>query len=130
MPSAITTATTPRLLIFSKNFAAPTISHIGLGVSSINTAKSLTAANYKAEVYQVRTAVEIRQRINLANSENPQFPVTHVVVCAPWVSAVDFANLTRMFHRIQFVCNCHSNVGFLQADANGVGLIRQYMYLE
>lgn len=120
----------PRAIIVSKNFAAPTISHIGLGVAGINIAKSLKAAGYRAEVWQVRTPVELRQRLNMANSREPDAKVTHVVISAPWIPTLVLQEFARMFPTIEWAVNCHSNVGFLQADTNGVTLIREGIALE
>lgn len=57
--------------------------------------------------------------------------ITHVVISAPWIAATDIRGiLLNQFPTIEFVDNFHSNVAFLQADPNGVKLIRQYIDLE
>jgi hypothetical protein len=38
--------------------------------------------------------------------------------------------MTTQFPHVRFAVNCHSNVGFLQADTNGVKLVREAMEVE
>ena len=38
--------------------------------------------------------------------------------------------LTYKYHNVKFAVNCHSNVGFLQADPNGTKMLREYADLE
>ena len=114
-----------RVLICYKNFAAfnPQISHIGLGVSAQNTAKVLVAHNVDAFVRPVRNAQDILDALK-------KLEATHVVISAPWLSAPDLVTLINQVPDVQFSVNCHSNVGFLQADARGVDLLRQYIDVE
>jgi hypothetical protein len=56
--------------------------------------------------------------------------VTHVEVAAPWIPTVELQTLSFKHHQVQFAVNCHSNVGFLQADTNGVKLLREYLDFE
>ncbi|MGH7484586.1 MAG: hypothetical protein ACREMY_03135, partial [bacterium] len=115
-----------RVLLCYKNFAAnQNISHIGLGVSALCTAKVLKAHGIAAEVHPVLSAHDIAKLID----QRPD--VTNVVISAPWISPADIAGiLLRPYPNVEFAVNCHSNVGFLQADPNGVKLIRQYIDLE
>ena len=107
-----------------KNFAANrNISHIGLGVAAINTAKVLRREGIKADVWPVLSAADLRKR--LAES-----PADHVVISAPWIPSVDMQALSTEYPETHFAVNCHSNVGFLQADRNGVKLVREMMELE
>ena len=62
----------------------------------------------------------------LAN--NPS--VTHVEVAAPWIPTRQLQALTFKYPDVKIAVNCHSNVGFLQADTNGVVLLREYIDLE
>src|SRR5262252_10880554 len=116
----------PHILLCYKNFAASkNVSHIGLGISALNTAKVLNNHGIPTEVSPVTSAAEIASRLKADPT------ITHIVVSAPWISTNDFQSLLLMpFPSVAFVVNCHSNVGFLQADANGVKLIRQYIDLE
>ncbi len=107
-----------------KNFAASrNISHTGLGVSAINTAKSLRRSGICAEVWPIVDVRDIAARLAACN-------VTHVVVSAPWIPSRDLQRLTIDHHEVQFAVNCHSNVGFLQADPNGVRLFGEGMEIE
>ena len=113
-----------RLILAYKNFAAnQNISHIGLGVSALNTCKVLRRAGIMADVWPVVTAKDLRDRLK-------SDPATHVVVCAPWISSVEMQSLALAHPNTRFAVNCHSNVGFLQADSNGVRLIREAMEVE
>ena len=116
----------PHVLLCYKNFAAvQNISHIGLGVSALNTAKVLKAHGILCDVLAVQSAYDIANRLK----QDPS--ITHVVISAPWISTQHIAGILLLpFPTVEFAVNCHSNVGFLQADANGVKLIRQYIDLE
>lgn len=114
-----------KVILAYKNFAANhNISHIGLGVAAINTAKVLRKNGIAAEVWPIVSAADLRQRLAAAED------VTHVVVSAPWIPSVDLQQLTNTYPDVQFAVNCHSNVGFLQADANGVKLVREALEIE
>ena len=113
-----------KLIIAYKNFAASrNISHIGLGVAAINNSKVLRAAGVAAEVWPTVNAGELRARLNAT-------PATHVVISAPWIPSIELQALVRDYPDTQFAVNSHSNVGFLQADANGVRLLREAMEIE
>jgi len=104
-----------------KNFAGPNVSHIGLGVAALNTAKVLRAHGIRTTVAPVATADQLVQAIR------PD--VTDVIVSAPWITTPDLGSIIRRFGHVQFAVSCHSNIGFLQADSNGVKLIREYVDL-
>lgn len=113
-----------RVVLAYKNFAANrNISHIGLGVSALNTAKVLREAGIVATVVPILSAADLHAQ--LATN-----PASHVVVCAPWIATADLQKLSNDHSETHFFVNCHSNVGFLQADRNGVKLIRETMELE
>src|SRR5436190_382944 len=107
-----------------KNFAASrNVSHIGLGVAAINTAKVLRREGIKAHVWPILSAADLRQRLEIS-------PASQVIISAPWIPSHDLQSLSAEFPETHFAVNCHSNVGFLQADRNGVKLIRETMELE
>lgn len=113
-----------KVILAYKNFAANrNISHIGLGVSALNNAKVLRRHGVPTEVWPVVSPADLSAR--LAQSD-----ATHVVISAPWIPTCELQRLTNLYPDIQFAMNCHSNVGFLQADANGVKLLREAMELE
>jgi hypothetical protein len=113
-----------KLILAYKNFAASkNISHIGLGVSALNTSKVLARHGIDSEVWPVVQASDLAARLR-------QSPATHVVISAPWIPSVDLLGLLAAFPATIFAVNCHSNVGFLQADTNGVKLMREDMEME
>jgi hypothetical protein len=112
------------VILAYKNFAANrNISHIGLGVAAINTAKVLRQAGMQTDVWPIVGANDLRQRLNAAPAED-------VMISAPWISSLEMHGLSNDFPRTRFTVNCHSNVGFLQADRNGMRLLRELMELE
>ncbi len=107
-----------------KNFAASrNISHIGLGVAAINTAKVLRRAGIETDVWPIVSATDLRKRLEST-------PREHVIISAPWIPTTDMQSLSNDFAGTQFAVTCHSNVGFLQADRNGVKLVREIMELQ
>src|ERR1700679_1336088 len=115
-----------RIVYAYKNFAAHKgCSHIGLGVSALNTCKTLTAAGMPAEVWPLVEAGDIEKMLKAKGQG-----VTHFVIAAPWIPTETIQQLCYHYPHIQFAVNCHSNVGFLQADARGVKLIREGLDLE
>src|SRR5580704_3718728 len=107
-----------------RNFAANrAISHIGLGVTALNAAKSIRAEGIEASVWPVTSAADLTNQ--LRNS-----PATHVIVSAPWIATGDLARLCADFPDTQFSVNCHSNLGFLQADPSAMRLLREGIDLE
>ncbi len=112
------------IVLAYKNFAANrNISHIGLGVAAINTAKVLQANGMPAEVWPITSAADLRERLR-------KRPQKHVIISAPWIPALEMLALSNDFPQTQFAVTCHSNVGFLQADRNGTKLVRQLMDIE
>ena len=113
-----------KVVLAYKNFAANRhISHIGLGVSALNTAKVLRRHGIKTDVWPIVSAAELRAKLG-------DCPADHVIVSAPWIPTSELLKLSSEFHDTKFAVNCHSNVGFLQADRNGVKLMREMMELE
>jgi len=113
-----------KLILAYKNFAAyKNISHIGLGVSALNTSKVLARQGIDSEVWPVVQASDLAARLR-------QSPATHVVIAAPWIPSTELQGLLASFPATSFAVNCHSNVGFLQADTNGVKLMRDGMEIE
>lgn len=107
-----------------KNFAANrAICHIGLGVTAFNAAKSIRAAGIEASVWPIVSAADLANQLKAS-------PVAHVVVSAPWISTPELAQLSADFPETQFAVNCHSNLGFLQADPSAMRLLREGIDLE
>jgi hypothetical protein len=107
-----------------KNFAANrNISHIGLGVAAINTAKVLRRAGIQTTIWPIVSAADLRKRLG-------EQPADYVIISAPWIPGMQLHALANDFPETQFAVVCHSNVGFLQADRNGVKLVRETMEVE
>jgi hypothetical protein len=112
------------IVLAYKNFAASrNVSHIGLGVAAINTAKVLQSAGVATEIWPITSAADLRQRLE-------KTPREEVIISAPWIPALEMYALSNDFPQTRFTVTCHSNVGFLQADRNGTKLVRQLMELE
>jgi glycosyltransferase involved in cell wall biosynthesis len=119
-----------RVGIFYKNFAAwKGVSHIGLGVAAMNNAEYLNSRDVEATVFPVRHNIDIVGAIKDYAKEN-KHNLTHVVISAPWLSTRDTRAIVEHFPAIQFVVVSHSNVGFLQADPQGIHLIQDYLELS
>jgi hypothetical protein len=113
------------VILAYKNFAAhKNISHIGLGVAAINTAKVLRREGIQTTVVPVVSAADLCSYLLRTPG------VDHVIISAPWIPTLELAKLAQEYPEVQFAVNCHSNVGFLQADRNGVKLIREIIELE
>ena len=114
----------PRVVLAYKNFAASqNISHIGLGLSALNTSKVLRRNGIPTDVWPITAAKELRDRLQ-------SDPATHVVISAPWIPSAEVYGLVQAHSSTRFAVNCHSNVGFLQADSAGVKLVREAMDIE
>lgn len=124
-----------RAVICYKNFAANNgVSHIGLGVTAMTNAKMLQKIGYWVDVWALTSkrgaeaAVELNERIKGARAQaaqRGQFPPSHVIISAPWVPTDQLRWLIEYNPDITFAVVSHSNVGFLQADTNGVKLLRE-----
>jgi hypothetical protein len=113
-----------KVILAYKNFAANrNISHIGLGVAAINTAKVLRREGIDTEVWPILSSADLDKKLAVA-------PADHVIISAPWIPTAELQALCIRYPSTQFSVNCHSNVGFLQADRNGVKLLREAMELE
>ena len=116
-----------KVILAYKNFAAnKNISHIGLGVAAMNTQKVLRQAGVAANVHPIVSAAELTNMLQSAKYAD----VTHVNISAPWIPTLEMMRLVNQFPEVHFSMTCHSNVGFLQADANGVQLFRDAMAIE
>src|SRR5450755_870363 len=104
------------VVIAYKNFAANrNISHIGLGVAAVNTAKVLRREGIQTNVWPILSAADLRARLQKQSAE-------HVIIAAPWIATAELQSLATEFTETYFAVTCHSNVGFLQADPSGVKL--------
>lgn len=92
------------------------------------TAKSLVQAGYRAEAMPILGGDDL-QNI-LRRTQNEKHPVTHVVICAMFIPTEWLAKLARQNPEVKFALNCHSNVGFLQAEPRAIKLMREAIDLE
>lgn len=114
-----------KLALCYKNFAAnANISHIGLGVSALNTSKVLKRHGISVRAFSINSITDLENF--LANNRD----TTHVVISAAWIPVLDLGHLVCRWPDVEFAVNIHSNVGFLQADSNGVDLLRSYVHLQ
>lgn len=116
-----------RVVITYKNFpVAHHVSHIGLGVSALNTAKVLRENGIHADVWPILNAKDLAARIEKSNPRP-----SHIVIAAPWIPTLDLqAYLIFRYPDIQFAVTCHSNVGFLAADPSAIKNFREELDLE
>ena len=119
-----------RVALAFKDFAAWLRSSCtGLNVAGFATAEVLKEAGINVSVFPVRHNVDLVNAIDKYKEEHGE-PLTHVIISAPWLSIHDLKALLTNFSYIHFVVLSHSNVGFLQADFEGVRLLRQYIRLR
>jgi hypothetical protein len=112
------------VVIAYKNFAANrNISHIGLGVAAVNTAKVLRREGIQTNVWPILSAADLRARLKAQ-------PAEQVIISAPWIPTAELQSLATDFSETYFAVNCHSNVGFLQADPGAIKLVRETLELE
>lgn len=118
-----------RILLCYKNFSKEChVSHQGLGCTANYTAQTLCQNGYYAEAKPIYGADDLGYFIK--SQELTPRPVTHVVIMAQWIPANLMAQLVRQFTHIWFAQNCHSQVGFLQAEPPAIDLLREYIDLE
>lgn len=114
-----------KILLCYKNFSKEChVSHIGLGVTAAYTAKSLVQAGYEAEAVPIYGGEELLEILRKRHE------VTHVVISAQFIPTVWLAKIARAHPKVHFALNCHSNVGFLQAEPNAIKLLREAIDLE
>lgn len=108
-----------------KNFAAnANISHIGLGVSALNTAKVLKRHGINVIPKAINSVTDLDQLLR----QNPE--IDRVIISAAWLPVLDLGSVVCRYPNVEFAVNIHSNVGFLQADPRGVELLQQYVDLS
>ena len=116
------------ILAYRNLSANRAISHIGLGVTALNAAKSIRAEGIGASVWPITGAADLSNQLKASRLTDS--PATHVVVSAPWLSTPELAQLCADHPDTQFAVNCHSNLGFLQADPSAMRLVREGIDLE
>ena len=108
---------------YGNNYDPYGVSHTGLQVSSINIAKVLKDNDIDVLMYPVSDVEGLDVLI-------AKYSPTHVVLCAFWLPTNEVAALISRNPYITFAVNCHSNIAFLQSEANAIASIRSLMDLE
>lgn len=113
-----------KLMLCPLNYAGwSQVSHTGLGVSALNTAKVLRANGINTIVRPVKDLADLKAKIGV---EQP----SHVVINALWLPANELAGLVHLMPHIAFAVLVHSNIAFLQVEAKGITLLREAVDLE
>lgn len=118
--------TTVRVALVHKSFAV--VSHAGLGLAALNTSRTLRREGIMTEVWPCHSVKDIQSRLESErqHAREEGLPmVSHVVISAPWIPTLDLQKLLMAWPNIHFAVSSHSNLGFLQADPNGIGLLRE-----
>jgi hypothetical protein len=114
-----------KVIIAFRSYATdPHVSHAGLGIAAINTTKTLNQHGIWANVWPIVSEQELEMRLDLTPG------ITHVTIQAPWVRTATLARIANKFPDVQFAVNCHSNVGFLQAEPQAVTKMLELLDLE
>ena len=124
------------ILVYKNNAHNPHVSHIGLGVTSLNTAQVLRNMGIWADVWPISSAEELGNRVKTVNDQalaQKIVPISHVVIAAPWIDTPAISRLVSAHLDVNWAVTSHSNVAFLHVDPNatrlmveGVGLAQQW----
>lgn len=115
---------TNKLMLCPLNYGGwSQVSHTGLGVSALNTAKVLRSKGVNAVVRPVRDLLDLEAKIL---AEQP----THVIINALWLPSQSLAGLVHKRSDISFGVLVHSNMAFLQVEPRGIQLLRDAVDLE
>lgn len=116
-----------RVVLVYKNMpVAHHVSHIGLGVSALNTAKILRQNGIMCDVWPILNAQDLADRIEATNPKP-----SHIVINAPWLPSLDMqAKFIFKYPQIHFAVVCHSNVGFMQSDPHAIKNFRENLDQE
>jgi hypothetical protein len=113
--------------IVFKNFSKWTgQSYVGLHSAAYNIVKVLQVNDIDAQLISVENNVDLFYAIR--DEGSPAF--THIILLAPWISALDLKALLSEFPTTQFAVLSHSNVGFLHADYRAVSNLRDYIEIS
>lgn len=134
-------AETVRVVLIHKNFVGTGVTHVGLGISAGYTAKTLRQHSPNspythgiwAEVWPAQSAKQIVERLRASNATaaaRGEVRISHVVIAAPWLEAVDVEVMAAEFPEVVWAIECHSNVGFLGADPGAVRIMEGIVDLQ
>lgn len=111
-------------IVYRSTTDAPGCSHAGLGICAINSSKTLNQHKIHCHSWPVVNAESIITRLRAAPD------TSHVVIQAPWVATEKLFQMGQLFPDVQFLVNCHSNVGFLQAEPEAMKKMLELVDLE
>jgi hypothetical protein len=120
------TPVSARVILVYRSFNK--VSHVGLGISSLNSARVLRNAGVWADAWAAGTVADIDAKLEVTQGvSHPEgtHPISHVVIQAPWVQTKDLQALLMKWPDVHFCVLCHSNIGFLQVDPNAIRLMRE-----
>lgn len=113
------------ILAYSKHPRCAHGRHGGIGVSCLNTAKTLMQEGYRAEVWPIAGGDDLWSRLHKHGHD-----ITHVVIAAFFIPTDYLAKLAFAYPNIKFAVNSHSNIGFLQAEPEAIVKMRQTIDLQ
>lgn len=122
-----------RVVLVHRDFTGTGVSHIGLGITSSYTAKTLRKHGIWATAWSVPTHQVLAERLRRTNQEaaaNGEVRVSHVILSAPWIPTNVIQQLASEFSETVFVVVSHSNVGFLSADPQAIRILRETSNLQ
>lgn len=112
-----------RLILAYKDFSEECkVSHKGLGNSMAGTSQVLRQHGIRAEIWAIKGGDVLMQMLE---KEQLRDKVTHVVIAALFIPTRWLSRIAMRFPEIQFIVNCHSNVGFLQAEPEAIKKVRE-----
>jgi hypothetical protein len=118
-----------RIAMVYKDFAeAGRHSVVGLGITGLGIVKTLRHDGFSAELWGCRTPQDLKERLRQSKqvAEQP----TWVIISAPWIPTSEIASMAKEYRDTHFVVVCHSAIGFLAADTDGIRLMREAVDLQ
>lgn len=120
----------PRLIFaYSKNPSCAHGRHSGIGISCLNTSKTLSQHGYNSEVWPIAGGDDLWAQL-YRDRQSGRDPITHVVIGALFIPTDYVARLAFNYPDTKFVINSHSNVGFLQSEPAAITKFRETIDLQ
>lgn len=114
---------------FFYKFASLTNRYLGLAEVNVQNQKVLNRLGVDAQNFGVTKETEIRDHLVEYQKAGTK-PITHIVICAPWVTTDFLVQLIQEFPKVQFTVNCHSNFAFLMVDTLGIRHLKEQLGLQ
>lgn len=119
-----------RVALCYKNAGKSQSGHIGLGVTAAYQTRYLREKGIYTDVWGIDNLRGLDEKITESYKVADVHPVTHVVMCAPFVGAAEIQTFAIQHPQLQFAITCHSNIGFLAADPQAFYLLREYALVQ